>query len=167
MAPKKQAKKKKTAKKVKDPNKIGLFDHVNAVKAVQDPKYFDKISEENQKTWSNWMVLRALSMNDDYLPIVNELQKYMNLTPKLMYKVLIDIFPKRQTYDKFINGKKEGKHVEWLQELVKKDLSVSMNEAGDYLDIFMLTTEGKESLLGLCQRYSIDEKEIKKLKLKV
>jgi hypothetical protein len=161
MAPRKQAKK-KTAKKNKG---VGLFDHIDAVKTKQDPHYFDKLDEPDKKTWSNWMILRALSYNDDYLPIVNEIQRYMHLPPHLMYRLLIDIFPKQKTFDKFLRGAGEGKYEEWLIDLVKTDLQVSKREARHYLDIFMLTDEGKSAILELCESHGVEPKEIKKLKL--
>jgi hypothetical protein len=165
MAPRKQAKKKTAKKASKGPKKFGVFDHVNAIKTIQDPNHFDKLSDEEAKTWSTWMIHRALSMNEDYLPVINEIQVFWELKPEHMYKVLIEIIPKRKTFDKFINGKKENKFEEWLVDLVKKDLVVSTKEANDYLNIFMLTDQGKEALRSLCLRYSVDEKEIKKLKL--
>lgn len=165
MAPKKQAKKTTKKKNVSGEKRLGLFDHVKAVKSSQDPKYFDKISDDDKKSWSSWMILRALSMNDEYLPVVNELQVYMNLPAHLMYRLLIDVFPKSYGFDKFIRGKGETKYEGWLVDLIKKDSAVSTREAIGYLDIFMLTNEGKESILELCQRYGKDPKEIKKLKL--
>lgn len=144
---------------------INLFGHVAAIKEKQNPKYFETLSDEDKKTWSNWMILRALSMNDEYLYVVNELQKYYSLPNELMYKLLIGFIPKRKTYDKFINGKKQHAHEEWLVDLIKRELESSKNEAAEYIDICLLTDEGKMYLLDVCRKYSVDEKEIKKLKL--
>ena len=54
--------------------KKSLFDHVNQVTSVQNPNYWDEISDEDKKTWSNYMINRFLSMNSDWIELVNELQ---------------------------------------------------------------------------------------------
>ena len=61
--------------------KKSLFDHVRQVTSVQNPNYWDEISEEDKKAWSNYMVNRFLSMQPAWIDLVNELQKY-NLEPK-------------------------------------------------------------------------------------
>ena len=61
--------------------KKSLFDHIKEITSVQKSDYWEKISEEDKKTWSNYMVHRFLSMNMDWIELVNELQKY-NLKPK-------------------------------------------------------------------------------------
>ena len=53
-----------------------LFDHINQITATQNPNYWDEISDEDKKSWSNYMVNRFLSMNSDWMELVNELQKY-------------------------------------------------------------------------------------------
>ena len=45
-----------------------LFDHINAITSEQDPKYFDKLTEEDLKSWSNFMINRFLSMRQHDQP---------------------------------------------------------------------------------------------------
>jgi len=40
--------------------KKSLFDHVNQVTAVQNPNYWEDISDEDKKTWSNYMVNKKM-----------------------------------------------------------------------------------------------------------
>jgi len=47
-----------------------LFDHLNAITAEQDPKYFDKLSEEDLKSWSNFMINRFLSMKPEWVELI-------------------------------------------------------------------------------------------------
>ena len=44
-----------------------LFDHINAITTIQDPKYFDKLTDEDLKTWSNFMINRFLSMKPEWV----------------------------------------------------------------------------------------------------
>jgi hypothetical protein len=155
-----QAQLKKEAPKVKG---IGLFDHIRHVNQVQDPNYFDNLAEPDKKTWSNWMVLRALSYNPYYTDVVNELQSCMNLKPYIMYRLLIDIFPKDKGYYPFIKGKKRTLYGDDLIKIVTKHFEISETESTDYLDIFFATKENKLELTKILSLYGKTEKEITKL----
>ena len=70
--------------------KKSLFDHINQITSVQHKTYWSKLSEEDKKTFSNFMVNRFLSMKMDWIEVVNEFQKY-NLKPKELYKLYINV----------------------------------------------------------------------------
>ena len=76
---------KKTGKKslVK---KKSLFDHIKQITNVQNPNYWEEISDEDKKSWSNYMTHRFLSMKIEWVELVNELQKY-NLNYTLEWKL--------------------------------------------------------------------------------
>ena len=52
--------------------KKSLFDHINQITSVQNPNYWDEISEEDKKSWSNYMTHRFLSMKMEWVELVNE-----------------------------------------------------------------------------------------------
>ena len=66
--------------------KKSLFDHIKQITDVQSPNYWDDISDDDKKSWSNYMVNRFLSMKMDWVELVNEVQRYP-LQPKDLYKV--------------------------------------------------------------------------------
>jgi hypothetical protein len=70
--------------------KKSLFDHINQITSVQNPNYWNEISDEDKKTWSNYMTHRFLSMKSDWIELVNELQKY-NLSPNVLYKLYTNV----------------------------------------------------------------------------
>ena len=51
-----------------------FFDHLNNITAIQNPDYYDKLSDEDRKSWSNFMIHRFLSMNYDYIELIAEIQ---------------------------------------------------------------------------------------------
>lgn len=153
----------KKAVKPKVKKGIGLFDHIKQVNQVQNPKYFDTLTEEDKKTWSNWMVLRALSYNPNYTDIVNEFQICLSVKPELMYKALIEIFPKDKGFYPFITGKSREKYGDELISMISKHYELSEAQAIDYLNIFYLTDEGKEELKTILSMYGKTEEEIKKI----
>ena len=145
-----------------------LFDHIKQITNVQDPKYFDKLEEVDKKTWSNYMVLRFLSMKHEWIETIATVQPYLQeVPPKAMYLALIDLLPKGRHFMKYMKPKSADKYEGWLVELVAKHYEVSKLESEDYLKIFYSTKSGKEKILQLCEDYGTDPKIIKKLKIKV
>ena len=57
------------------------------------------------------------------------------------------------------------KYQRWLLEIVAKYYESSLNEAHDYLEIYYSTEQGKAELKSILQKYGVEPKEIKKLKL--
>jgi len=145
-----------------------LFDHIKAVTNEQDPKYWDKLDESDKKTWSNYMVLRFLSMKYEWVETIATIQPYLQeVPPKAMYLALIDILPKGRHFMKYMKPKGADKYESWLVELVAKHYEVSKLEAEDYLKILYATRTGKERIIELAEDYGTDPKIIKKLKIKV
>ena len=145
-----------------------LFDHIKAVTQFQDPKYWDKLEDDDKKTWSNYMVHRFLSMNPDWIEVLSEIQPYTQvLEPKQLYLALIGILPKGRYYLKYTKGKKSEKYESWLVDLLINEFMCSTKEAEDYCEILYSTKEGKENIKYICEKYCIDKKQITKLKLKI
>ncbi len=144
--------------------KKSLFDHVNQVTAVQNPNYWEDISDEDKKTWSNYMVNRFLSMKSDWIELVNEVQKY-TLEPKELYKVYTSILPKKKQWLRYIKGDKKMDYPKWVYEIVAKDMQVSMREAVSAVEVYAISTGGQSELADILLKYGTEEKEVRKLGL--
>jgi len=144
--------------------KKSLFDHVNQVTAVQNPNYWEDISDEDKKTWSNYMVNRFLSMKSDWIDLVNEIQKYP-LEPKELYKVYTSILPKKKQWLRYIKGDKKMDYPKWVYEIVAKDMQVSMREAVSAVEVYAMSTGGQSELADILLKYGTEDKEIRKLGL--
>jgi len=146
--------------------KKSLFDHINQITKVQNPNYWDEISDEDKKTWSNYMVNRFLSMNSNWLELVNELQKY-NLQPKELYKLYTNVLPKGKRWLKYVKGKNDMNHPEWLVNIVRNNDECSRREAIQAIDMLMLTEGGMMELGELGRKWGIEERKIKAAGLNV
>jgi hypothetical protein len=146
--------------------KKSLFDHINQITKVQNPNYWDEISDEDKKTWSNYMVNRFLSMNSNWLELVNELQKY-NLQPKELYKLYTNVLPKGKRWLKYVKGKSDMKHPEWLINIMRNNDESSRKEAIDAIEMLMLTEGGMMELGELGRKWGIEERKIKAAGLNV
>ena len=141
-----------------------LFDHINAITSRQHSNYWDEISDEDKKSWSNYMVNRFLSMKMEWIEFVNEVQKYP-LKPKELYKVYTDILPKKRQWLKYIKGDKEMKYPNWVYEIVAKHLQISLREASDAVDMYELSHGGQAELTDILIKYGKTVEEIRKIGL--
>lgn len=145
-----------------------LFDHIKQITDVQNPKYWDSLEESDKKKWSNYMILRFLSMNPDWVAMIAQLQPYLQeIPPKAFYLTLIDLIPKSRTYLRYMKAQKEVEYEDWVVKLISKYYEVSEVEAEDYVHILYQTTSGKTHIKEIAEAYGTDPKQISKLKLKV
>ena len=144
--------------------KRSLFDHIREVTAVQKVDYFDTLSVDDKKSWSNYMVNRFLSMKMDWIEIVNEIQKYQ-LEPKELYKFYTDILPKKRQWLKYIKGDKKMKYPNWVYEIVAKDLQCSLKEAAEAVETYEMSYGGQAELTDMLMKYGKTEDECRKIGL--
>ncbi len=146
--------------------KKSLFDHINQITSVQNPNYWDEISEEDKKSWSNYMTHRFLSMKMEWVELVNELQKY-NLQPKELYKLYTNILPKGKQWLKYTKGRTEMSQPNWLINVVVNEEKISKKEAVEYIEMLMLTEGGMLELGQLAQKWGVEPKKIQNAGLNV
>ena len=135
-----------------------LFDWVNEVKTKK--RKWNSFSETEQKTFSSYMVHRFLSMNQNYIGIVNDFQKYWSLKPREVYKFYCDVLPKKRVFDRYIKAKKEETYPGWVIDILCKYFQESKNHISEYL--YLMESSELKTILEL---YGTDPKQIKKLKL--
>ena len=139
---------------------MNLFSWIDELFVKKRP--WDSFSAEDKKKFSPFMVNRYLSMNDDFLPIVNHFQK---LTIEVMpigvvYKFYCSLLPKKKTFLRYLSGKKTKTNEE-VVPFIQKYFEVSKLQAGEYYNL-MATDELKL----LLKQYGKTDKEIKKMGVK-
>jgi hypothetical protein len=156
---------KKTAKKESNtPPKRSLFDHIKHIRSVQSPDYFNRLSEEDQKSFNHFMIIRALAMDDDLIETVAPLYQIFDKVPSpQFYTLLIALIPKNNRFCPWIKSKK-FKHNKGLLELVGKRFQVPKYQAADYVNSLLLNGEaGQTELVRICKAYGLEDKEIEAL----
>jgi len=153
----------KTVKKKSDIKKTKtLFDHINHIYQIQDKNYFETLSDSDKKTWNNYMINRFISMNPAFLEIVNYVQKYSTLQPELYYKLLINIIPRGRYFFPYV----KNRHEEYDSRLIgifNDYFKIKSSEASMYIDIFMVTNDGKNEIYKICSKHGIEDAEIRKM----
>ena len=146
--------------------KKSLFDHIKEVTSVQKSNYWETLSDDDKKTWNNYMIHRFLSMKMDWVELVNELQKY-NLKPKELYKIYTNILPKGKQWLKYIKGEKKMQYADWLVNVVANEMKVSKKEAYEAVDMYMLSEGGILELREICVKWGVEPKKLEKAGLNV
>lgn len=138
-----------------------IFDHLANITDRKTP--WSELSEMDKKSFSPFMINRFLSMNMDFIELVNELQQYTigQLTPEQTYNLFLDILPKQKQFNKYIKGKKEGKYSSDLVDLICKHFNTSRKESVEYIDLYF--ADRLDSLKEIIKKYPYTEKEIEKL----
>ncbi len=157
--------------------KLGLFDHLKAITQREyDPTYLT--DKEDAKTFDVYMINRFLSMNPDWVFLVNWLQQYTHeMSNELVYKLYSNIIPKSNTYLKYVKGIDTGYKKE-LIELFAKHYECSKREAIDLITVLLKYDKGKKPrkkdgeliippghklVIDIGRLYAIKEKEMLKL----
>ena len=139
---------------------MNLFSWIDELFVKKRP--WDSFSEAEQKKFSPFMVNRYLSMNNDFLPIVNHFQKLTieTMPPSAVYRFYCSLLPKKKTYLKYLSGKK-NKTNEKVVPFIQEYFEVSKLQASEYYQL--MTVEEKIFLL---KKYGKSDKEIKKMRVR-
>ena len=137
-----------------------IFDWLNQINYYK--KSWDSFTENEQKTFSVFIINRWLSMDDDLIEAVNFFQKYSIglLQPREVYKWYCDILPKQKRFNKYVKGKKSNKYPDWVINIFCKYFECSKKEAIEYLYLI-----NKSEIKDILEKYGTDPKEIKKIKV--
>lgn len=119
---------------------------------------WDTWSDTDQKKFSVYIINRWLSMREELIDFVNELQPYTVgiLSAREVYRLYHDLLPTQQSYAKYIKGDKEDKFDSDLIGIIAKHFLISKAEAEEYIPLM-----GSDNCKVLLGRYGYSEKQIK------
>ena len=123
-------------------------------------KHWNDFTEDEQKKFSSFIVNRWLSMDKDFIEIVNVFQKYAigTLEPREVYKWYCDVLPRGKRFNKYIKGKKEKKYDSELIDIISSHFKCSKLETKQCIELI-----DKEELKQILEMYGKDKKTIKRL----
>ena len=135
-----------------------IFDWINQI--LVKKTHWNEFTEDEQKKFSPFIINRWLSMDKDFLEIVNYFQKYSigTLEPREVYKWYCDMLPKGKRFNKYIKGKKDKKYNTELLNIMVMHFECSKSQVKDYLDLIH-----KDELMEILEKYGMNEKTTKRL----
>jgi len=138
-----------------------MFEHVKHIKEVQEPDYFKNLTETDRKSFNHFMILKSLSMNPSFVEDVSWIFRYFDKIPsEQFYRLLISVFPIDRKFHQWIKSKNKSTE---LKELVAQRFEISTNRANEYIDMMTNLEDGPEELVGICQGFGLNEKEIERV----
>jgi len=135
-----------------------IFDWISQI--LVKKTHWNEFTEDEQKKFSPFIINRWLSMDKEFLEIVNFFQKYSigTLEPREVYKWYCDMLPKGKRFNKYIKGKKDKKYNTELIDIMVMHFECSKSQVKDYLDLI-----AKDELIDILEKYGMNEKTIKRL----
>ena len=120
------------------------FDHIKNLHTKK--RRWEDFNDEEKKSFNVFIINKALSMNPNYLGIVNMVQNFTGLNQILSQKEVFNIYfkllPNKFRFYKWIKGQKNKKDKE-KAEYLAMHFKVSTREAYDYLQILDKKTINK------------------------
>lgn len=142
---------------------LGLFDHVNHIRNVQNPKYFSTLSDADKKSFAHVMLMKFLSMDRNALDSLSYIGKYQDSMPsENFYSVLIASVPRTNQFHKYIKPSKT-KYTDELYTLLARWYECSSSEAEEYSEILSQTDEGLKEMINICKAYGLTDEEVEGL----
>ena len=135
-----------------------LFDHLANITWKKKP--WSELTETDQKSFSPYLINRWLSMNMNYIELVDMFQQYTigPLKKKHVYQLYFDFLPKQKSFNKYIKGKKHDKYNKELIKLIADHYQIARIEAEEYIGLLE-----EQDLITIVKKYGKNEKEIKGL----
>ena len=140
-----------------------IIDWMNQMLVHKKP--WDSFSESDQKTFNAFIINRWLSMDMDFINVVNLFQRFSIglLQPREVYKWYCDVLPRGKRFNKYIKGKKDKKYDKELIEIISEHFRESKSHVIDYLTLFFRNKSCKLELEEILKKYGLEEKKIKRL----
>ncbi len=132
-----------------------VFDWLKEINSTKS--HPDTFTNQDWDIWNSYMVHRFLSMNPDYIELVNEVQALPPSNKKQIYSIYREYIPKNNKWSKYVKSSSKEFDKDLVLQL-KKHFNVSIREIKDYLKIL-----DKKEVQSILNKQGLEEKEIKKL----
>tara|TARA_Y100000401_G_C8312597_1_gene220643 strand:+ start:764 stop:1183 length:420 start_codon:yes stop_codon:yes gene_type:complete len=135
-----------------------IIDWMNQLLVHKKP--WNEFTDDEQKRFSPFIINRWLSMDKEFIEIVNYFQKYSigTLESREVYKWYCEVLPKGKRFNKYIKGKKSKKYNKDLVDILVKYFECSKLHVEEYLDFL-----SKNDLQFILKKYGNNDKTIKRL----
>ena len=117
-------------------------------------------TEDEQKRFSPFIINRWLSMDKEFIEIVNYFQKYSigTLESREVYEWYRNILPKGKRFNKYIKSKMNKKYDDYLINTLCNYFECSKLQVVEYIKLI-----SKEDLVSILEKYGTNPKQIKNI----
>jgi len=110
---------------------VNLFDWLNEI--TFSKRGWDSFTSDDKEAFNVFMIHRFVSMDPNYIDLVNMIQSYPNCSRKQIYEFYCNTLPKKKTFFKYIKSQNK-----WDNEILGKVADyykISTREAKDCITI--------------------------------
>jgi hypothetical protein len=110
---------------------MNLFDWLNEI--TFSKRSWDSFTSDDKEAFNVFMIHRFVSMDPNYIDLVNMIQSYSNCSRKQIYEFYCNTLPKKKTFFKYIKSQNK-----WDNEILSKVADyykISTREAKDCITI--------------------------------
>jgi hypothetical protein len=132
-----------------------IFDWLKHINQYKTPS--SKFTDKDWEVWNSYMIHRFISMNPDYIEVVNYVQELPPQEKAMIYNVYKEFIPKNTKWNKYIKSKNKEPNKELVEHL-RDHLKCSSKESKEA--IAMLDTAEISRIL---TNRGLDKKEQKLL----
>ena len=132
-----------------------IFQWLNEITTHKTPVH--EISEESWDKFNSYMIHRYLSMDINYIDIVNYVQKVNPQSKKEIYTIYREMIPKKKVYLKYVKNQNKRNYQE-LAEYIAEYLECGLGEADEYIPILQ-----EHGVRGILWKMGVEEDETEKL----
>ena len=135
-----------------------IIDWMNQLLVHKNP--WSEFSEDEQKKFSPFIINRWLSMDKEFIEIVNVFQKYAigTLESREVYKWYCNVLPRGKRFNKYIKSKLNKKYDKELVNIITNHFECSKLQVQEYLELI-----DREELKSILEMYGLDKKTMKRL----
>ena len=135
-----------------------IFDWINQI--LVKKTHWNEFTEDEQKKFSPFIINRFLSMDRQFIEIVNMFQKYSigTLESKEVYEFYRNLLPKGKRFNKYIKSKNDKKYDKELVNIISNHFQCSKNDTKECLELI-----DKKELKEILEMYGLEKKKIRKL----
>lgn len=134
---------------------MNLFDWLKEINYKKSS--VDSFTDKDWDEFNAYMVHRFLSMNPDFLELVNEVQSLPPTDKQQIYSIYREYIPKNNKWSKYIKSTVKQRNKDLIQYLTDY-FKLSTREIKEYLQLL----DDKE-VIKILSQLGIEDKEIKKL----
>ena len=130
---------------------------------------WDTMTESDRKTFSPYMINRFLSMNSEWLPYINQLQRLTIglLSPRDVFRVYYEFLPKGKVFLKYVKTKSPINVPDSVADVIMTAYECSEREMVDYYRLLIGSEEGRSELKTIMENYGMQKTEIDKLRKEI
>ena len=132
-----------------------IFDWLKQINYQKAP--VESFSDKDVELFNSYMIHRFMSMNRDFIEVVNYVQELPPQEKRMIYNVYKEFIPKNNKWNKYIKSKNKQPNIELLK-LLSEYWECSQQEAKQYKNLL-----DNDQILSILSQIGVQPKEIKEL----